>query len=359
MVLSAHLEPVGDVAALGARWRALEERCGGAPSFFLRWLWMESWLSTCVAGQAPMPDVLAVERDGHDVALALVGRGAARRALGAVSALWLNQSGDAAADRPFIEYNGLLAGAQDAGEAARAAMACLARERGWRLLFLSGMAGDAPLLAHLPPARRVVRRDVSPAYFVDLAAVRAGGGEYLALLSGNTRSQIRRSLKELGGEIAVEQALDAATVAGWLEDARALNAGRHADNAWEAEGFRAFLRAITLAGMADGSVELLRFCCNGEVLGYLHNFRHGERAMNYQSAFAAPLSSKSKPGLMCHAAAVTRYAAQGLAHYSLLAGKDRYKQSLSTGTEELEWLALERFSPALEAEALLRRLLRR
>ena len=37
----------------------------------------------------------------------------------------------------------------------------------------------------------------------------------------------------------------------------------------------------------------------------------------------------------------------GLATYSLLAGKDRYKQSLSTGAEELHWLCAERFAPGL------------
>jgi len=82
-------------------------------------------------------------------------------------------------------------------------------------------------------------------------------------------------------------------------------------------------------------------------------------AMNYQSALAEPRTAKDKPGLLCHAAAVAHYAARDLSLYSLLAGKDRYKQSLSTCEESLEWWMIERFSPRLEAEALLRRLLKR
>src|SRR3546814_7335291 len=81
--------------------------------------------------------------------------------------------------------------------------------------------------------------------------------------------------------------------------------------------------------------------------------------MNYQSAFTSGISPKAKPGLMCHAAAVTRYAAEGHAIYSLLAGEDRYKQSLSTGHETLPWWELERFSPGLEAEYMLRKIFRR
>ena len=60
-----------------------------------------------------------------------------------------------------------------------------------------------------------------------------------------------------------------------------------------------------------------------------------------------------------HAAAVGHYAAQDFRLYSLLAGKDRYKQSLSTREEALEWWHVERFSPRLEAEALARRILKR
>jgi CelD/BcsL family acetyltransferase involved in cellulose biosynthesis len=137
---------------------------------------------------------------------------------------------------------------------------------------------------------------------------------------------------------------------------QALNAGRHADNAWDDPAFRRF--AATLANQGE-MVELLRFADSGGTVGLLLNFLHEGTAMNYQSAFAAPRTAKDKPGLLCHAAAVDHYAARGFHLYSLLAGKDRYKQSLATGEEVLEWWQIDRFSPRLEAEAWLRKLLRR
>jgi CelD/BcsL family acetyltransferase involved in cellulose biosynthesis len=229
----------------------------------------------------------------------------------------------------------------------------------WRALRLAGVTPDEPLLAQ-GRFRRCVRTDQSPAYLVDLDAVRGAGGNYLSLLSANTRSQIKRSAKDYGGGTPVMAAAATAAVAdAWLAEMAALNTGRHADNAWDDAGFRAFARALALAGLRNGEVELLRFTLDGALLGLLLNFRYRGRAMNYQSAFAAPLTAKAKPGLMCHAAAVTHYAASGDTLYSLLAGKDRYKQSLATGEEQLEWWTLERFSPRLEAEALLRRLLKR
>ncbi|RVT41679.1 GNAT family N-acetyltransferase [Sphingobium algorifonticola] len=359
MPLAATFSALPDLASLGQRWQALEARSAPGTSIFLGWTWMESWLSTSGA----RPELLAITADGADVALALMGRAMMSRPLGAVASLSLNQAGVAAQDRGFIEYNGLLTAADAPEDVAACAMhACLARND-WRVLRLAGVAPDSPLLGPLPGAprlRRRVRIDESPAYFIDLAAVRAAGGDYLSLLSANTRSQIKRSFKDHGaGQAAIEVAPDGATASAWLAEMAALNVGRHVDNAWDDPLFRAFAQALVQRGLTTGQVELLRIAIGDTLLGYLLNFRHADRAMNYQSAFTAPISPKTKPGLMCHAAAVARYADAGLSVYSLLAGKDRYKQSLATGHETLEWWNLERFSPRLEAEALLRTVLRR
>src|SRR3546814_1051899 len=86
--------------------------------------------------------------------------------------------------------------------------------------------------------------DLTPAYFVDLDGVRLAQGDYLSLLSANSRSQIRRSIREYGAgepEIAIGAADD---IEQWLSEMRALNTGRHADNAWEEPLFRSFAHEI-------------------------------------------------------------------------------------------------------------------
>ena len=341
-----------DRATLAERWQALEARSDG--SFFLGWTWVGAWLDS----YGVRPDLMAVlDEAGQDVALALVGHAMQPRLLGSVATLSLNQSGDPQADRPYIEYNGLLVETGREAEATAAAIAALARRRDWRALTLSGIAPNSPLLAL--SARRRTRTDVSPVYQVDLDAVRAADGDYLSLLSANTRSQIRRAMKDHGGplpDVAIGGLHD---VTRWLEEMAALNGGRHADNAWDNAGFRGFVATLAARGLPSGGVELLRFTDEGGVVGLLVNFVHRGVAMNYQSAFATPRTAKDKPGLLCHAAAVGHYAARDLSRYSLLAGKDRYKQSLATCEDSLEWWVLERFSPRLEAEALLRRVLKR
>jgi len=359
MHLNAHFEDITDLAELERRWRALEKEA--APeSFFLCWTWMGSWLAALDAANITLPQLLCIQNmDDRYIALAFIGQGHAPRKLGKVPALWLNESGHDDGDRPYIEYNGLLCSEANKPAAIHSLYDAIGSQQDWRVFHVSG-AEFGSRLPHVPGVRREVLRDASPAYFVDMEKVRGKAGDYLALLSSNTRSQIRRSLKEEPGELEIARADDGATIDVWLEDMVLLNTGRHADNAWDNAFFRDFAQRITHAGLVDGTVELLRIGVAGEPpLGYLLNFLWAGRAMNYQSAFAQPRSNKSKPGLMCHAAAVSRYADAGLSLYSLLAGKDRYKQSLSTGAEELNWWALERFDWRLEAEALARRLLKR
>ncbi|MCB4862968.1 GNAT family N-acetyltransferase [Sphingobium sp. PNB] len=347
MALTAHFTRLPDLASLAPRWQALESRA--AASFFLGWTWTGAWLES----YAVRPELLAVtDAQGRDIALALFGHALQPRLLGRSATLSLNQSGDPGADRPFIEYNGLLAAKGREGEATRAALQALQNRNDWRTLRLDGIAPDSPLLTI--PARRKTRLDRSPVYQVDLAAVRAA--DYLSLLSANSRAQIRRALKDHGGALPAIAKAAPADIVPWLDEMRSLNTGRHADNAWDDPAFRRFAAALA---SRDEKVELLRFTDGGGTIGLLLNVLHDGVAMNYQSAFAAPRAPKDKPGLLCHAAAVAHYAERGLALYSLLAGKDRYKQSLATREEALEWWQVDRFSPRLEAEAWLRKLLRR
>ncbi|MET0249994.1 MAG: GNAT family N-acetyltransferase [Sphingobium sp.] len=352
MTLRATFTRLPERDALEGRWRVLE--AASEASFFLGWTWTGAWLDS----YGVRPELLSVaDGDGREVALALVGHGRTRRMAGSQATLLLGQSGDVAADRAYVEYNGLLSLRGQEAAAAQAALAAIEKRNDWRVLMLSGVAPGSPLLG--VKGRRQVRMDAAPVYQVDLEAVRAAGGDYLSLLSANTRSQIKRAMKDRGG--ALPQVARAARheCDVWLEEMHALNAGRHADNAWDDAGFRRFVATLVARGQDNGEVDLLRMTDEHGTVGLLVNFVYRGAALNYQSAFAAPMGNKDKPGLLAHAAAVGYYADRGLSLYSLLAGKDRYKQSLSTREETLEWWVVERFSPRLEIEAIARRLLNR
>lgn len=352
MSLRATFTRLPERDALEARWRALEG--AGDASFFLGWTWTGAWLES----YGVRPELLCVtDGEGRDIALALVGHGMTRRLAGPQATLSLGQAGEAGADRAYVEYNGLLSLRGQETGAAWAALAAIEGRNDWRVMTLSGVAPGSPLLG--VKGRRRVRVDASPVYQVDLDAVRGAGGDYLSLLSANTRGQIRRAMKDRAGALPRVARAGPDEQHAWLEEMHALNAGRHADNAWDDAAFRRFVATLVAGGQENGEVDLLRLSDGQGTVGLLVNFVYRGAALNYQSAFAAPLGNKDKPGLLAHAAAVAHYAERGLGLYSLLAGKDRYKQSLATREEALEWWVVERFSPRLEIEALLRRLLNR
>jgi hypothetical protein len=179
-VTTVRVTGVEDFAALGVRWRDLEQRANG--SFFQSWTWVG-----CLARERfPDPVLVEATRDGRTVALALFNR--VRRWIGP-SVLHLGENGSAALDCPYVEQNGVLAEAGDHDELTRM---CLRAVSSQYDLSLSGV--DESVVAAMRQTAGqvvVVRSQASP--FVDLAALRATGTDYLSGRSANTRQQIRRS----------------------------------------------------------------------------------------------------------------------------------------------------------------------
>lgn len=322
---------------LGERWRALEAQADG--SFFQSW----SWVGCRAAVRFPDPWLLAVEEGGCCVALGLFNR---RSSLPWVARLWLNESGQAAADSVHVEHNGLLlARAAPPGLLARLLGGLV--DQG-QCVVLSGVDEAHAAAARATPGLRRDRTHPAQAHVVDLAAVRAAPGGHLALLSANARQQIRRSLRRYGaaGELRVERAASLAEAQAHLAALAHLHqqtwTRRGRPGAFANPDFVAFHAALLEVAWPRGEIDLLRIAAGGQVLGYLYNFRWRGRVANYQSGFdyAAADSAQLKPGLTCHHLAVVMYAAEGQDIYDLLAGNDRYKTSLATGTEKLHWFEL-------------------
>ncbi len=105
---------------------------------------------------------------------------------------------------------------------------------------------------------------------------------------------------------------------------------------------RRFHAALIDRAFPRGEVDLLRVSAGARHVGTLYAFVRDGRAMMYQSGFCYGDDKREKPGLVCHAVAVSHYAAQGFKVYDLLAGGDRYKTSLAADGETLHWAVLHR-----------------
>lgn len=315
------LEPVRDLPALERQWRTLDRT--GAHSFFASWTWASALLQNTSGLH-----VLKATRGGALAGLALCARKPWRRQA------WLNASGKRTLDGIMIEHNGFaLPGGEDAALWEDLVTWFAAGELQADELVVPGTAARGKVRDDL-----IVLDDCRTAYRTPLSGL---GSEGIApLLSRNARQQLRRSLRDFGGELRIAVAPDADTALGYFEKMKALHVRswtrRGRRHAFDNPAFEPFHRVLIPHGIADGSVDLMEITGGDRVLGYLYNFKRNGVVHSYQSGFSDDDRSL-RPGYVCHALAIGHYAKAGMATYDFLAGTNRLKKSFGIETYEMCW----------------------
>jgi CelD/BcsL family acetyltransferase involved in cellulose biosynthesis len=313
-------------------WRDLE--AASRPSYFLSWAWVATWLACLPRHVVPQLAVIIV--GGAPIAACfLAKRLVMHRRVVPSRAVFLNTTGVKKFDRLWIEYNGLVG-----HDVALRDLLRMVPGR-WDELHLPGLheraLGDVTSVADVQIDRRV------PSFFVDLDKARARG--YLALLSGQTRSQVRRAQRE-AGDVRVEIAGDLSHAMDIYSELVTLHTAQ-----WRARGkpgafadpwFDRFHRMLITDRFAHGEIQLVRVRNASGPIGCLYNFTHAGRVLQYQSGMSLFENDKLKPGFVCHAAAIEHAATSGLALYDFLGGDARYKKSLSTDHTWLIWARVQR-----------------
>jgi CelD/BcsL family acetyltransferase involved in cellulose biosynthesis len=346
-------------AALGERWLALEARA--APSFFCSWGWIGSWLAVL----PPERRRLLVEiADGErPAAMAIVVPGARRLFRLVTLPIALLQDSSVESERtPTIEHNGLLA--LRGREAEPALWSAL-----WQALRRNGIAElRIPFVARsrfAPPAGADLRRYASdPAPFIDLAVCRREGRVADALLGRNGREQLRRCRKAYAarGRLSLTAAASVAEAHDYLARLARLHQAtwiaRGKPGSFASPFFVAFHRTLIERRFGAGEIELLRVSAGAEEVGYLYNFRYRDRIYAYQSGLAYEEDPRLKPGLVCHALAIDRAAADpALRIYDFLAGDSRFKRSFANGVEPLDSWAVAAQHPLIRLENTVKKML--
>ncbi|GAA5264664.1 hypothetical protein ACOSOMT5_P1089 [Acidiphilium sp. MT5] len=321
-----------DLRALELDWRALEARADG--SFFTSWIWVSAALATGLT----RPLVVRVTTPHAVVALGIFNR----RSAWFSRCLSLNSVGDPVLDAAYIEHNGPLVD-RDYPQAAAIWWRAIA-DLGAAIVDLPGIA--AASLADLRGMGAISVERRQPAPRRSLAPVRACGGDVTALMSANSRAQLRRAIRsyQRSGPITMTRAATLSEAERVFEQMAVLH-----QRAWHRRGqagamsalFRNFHQPILATGVAAGIVDLWTVTAGDRLIGYLYNFRHGDVVAAYQSGFAYDEAQPhEKPGLVCHAMAIGHYAQAGLAVYDFLAGAARYKSSFADHEAELVWVRL-------------------
>lgn len=276
----------------------------------------------------------------------------------------LNTAAEDAEESPWIEYNDVLCVAgfeEDVGTACLEVIGTL----GWDQLYLNGYPEQGVLARIAAQAGRWrAETEWKVARFADLSALGPQGID--GILSSNTRSQIRRSLKLYGarGDTAVHEAGGVAEAHQFLDDLARL----HRDG-WQRRGkeggfrtpqFVTFHKRL-IEKMWPHGVSLLCARAGDTAFAYLYNFVHAGHVYFYQSGFAYEEDAKLKPGLAAHYLAMHHFLKRGMHEYDFMAGDSRYKQSLANGERKLGWTRIERanvVTAAMHAARSLRRRVR-
>ena len=357
--IRVELRGVGDLSLLGETWRALE--ADAETSWFQSWSWIGCWLAELEP--RVRPDLLVATDDGRIVGLALICRRRnTRRRVIVFRGCYLHETGDPRLDVLTVEYNGFLVRREGSEAIVHEFLRYLGDHvRDCDEFYLSGVGAHYEKLV-ARAGLGVWCRGRSPCPQFSLDELRAGGRDLFSLLSSNTRAQLRRAMRlyEERGPLTIESAPDLDTALAYWAALEELHqsywTSRGEPGAFSNPFFEAMHRRLIEASLERGEVDLLRCSAGGSPIGYLYNFVHRGHVYSYQSGFHYEPDNRLKVGLVSHALAIQRYAAEGHSIYDFMAGDSQYKRSLASRQSELVWLVLQRPLLRFRVEHVLRRL---
>lgn len=352
-------EALPPLSVLEGEWRALET--AGHPSFFTSWQWIGTLLA--VVPPASRPQLLRGTAKGKTVALALLGAHQTRRRYGLVRSrgLYINETGDPRFDSLTIEHNGILAAASCEPLIGDELLAWFAdRHDEADELHVSGS------LLRLPT--EMLRRyglecnhiEVK-SYSVELGRLEETAAGLHAMLSANSRQQLRRALRyfERFGPLSLKEAVTVGEALAFFAAMKTFHCAswerRGRSHSFTGQFFEPFHRLLIERTLAEGGVQLLRASAGDRVIGYLYNFRLGNRIYAYQSGFD-DADRRERPGFVTHALAIRHAFESGAQVYDFMAGRNRLKESFATRCEPMMWHVVQQPRLAFRLEGLAQRL---
>ena len=322
-----------------AEWRHLEERTKSG--FFTSWDWVGTLFATLPAECGL--SLLRLTKHAETVGLAYLAKESALRHLLVWSTrLHFNSPGECLT----IEDNLLLAQPELEGACWDAILRWFAHEQNQAdELVVPGLREplDLTILArHGFYCDKIALRS----YHVDLKRLQGIDGRFVDLLSKNARYQLRKSIRDYGGPVALElqEAKSAEEALDWFDKMKALHIDswtrRRKTHAFSRSFFEAFHRNLIQRTFSSGRIQMLRIDASGCPIGYLYNFRDGMRTYAYQSGFADK-DPGLRPGAVSHSLAIEYNFRLGLAVYDFLAGTNRLKSSFATDHRHLHWTTVQ------------------
>ena len=337
--LAILVEDLPESGALQRLWLSLE--CQSDASFFTSWGWIGTWV-----GSLPRqfhPRLLRVTQGDALIGLAvLVDRKYWRHRLIPVTETHLNATGSPHYDSLTIEYNDILWCQNIPENIKYSVLDRLVRDHIKEELHAPGVQPES-YWSNKPLTKICFSIDSKECNGVDLSQVRVDG-DYLRLISANTRTKIRKVIKALhqGAGLNIRLAEGAPAAEAMYEDLVRLHqqtwVARGKPGAFSNQYVYDFHLQLIRNRLPFGEIQLLSTYSGEKLLGVLYNFVYRGRVYNYQSGIDyTDGNDRLKPGLVIHSMAIEFCARAGFSYYDLMAGDTQYKRSLGTRTNNLNW----------------------
>ena len=319
------------VAELEHKWIALQSQSNA--SAFIAWFWIKQWLAQ---KNLITNNCLCIEvKQGQDtVGLALFGIKTKRVFWGlSFKQYFLHKSGNIKEDQTWIEHNTFLL--HKDYEQQLAAEICQQLSKIEQIDDIKIGLSSPDFINKLNFVDFKIRTELSsPGYFANLAGFTTLD-DYLASLSKNTRSHIKRSIKLLNEKsplrlVLATDATEKNTVLKNIADLhrikwRSTVYGSGFDNPC----FYNFHKGLIQDEHSAQNCRLYTLYQDDIALGHVYLLTQGERWSFYLSALNFNEDNRIKVGLVIHSLVIEQAIKQGVTVYDFLAGEAQYKNSLS------------------------------
>lgn len=258
--------------------------------------------------------------------------------------LELFASGEDEADETCSDYLGLVAAAGYEESVASTFVDALVRGSAgpWDEIVLSAMSGQSALPSLLERALskqgvRVTLEETNASPYIRLPKT---FDEYLGLLKGQKRSQLKKSLRALEAWAGGMPVLDRVRSLGDLEKGKAILERLHKER-WAGDGvyrstkYRAFHDGAMPRLLKDGILDLGWMTVRGEPVVAFYNLRLDGKVYYYQGGRKLDIPDDVRVGVTMHALLIKDAIESGMREYDFLAGVSQYKMALATTTRPL------------------------
>lgn len=337
--------------------------------FFLSKAWISCWLNS-LPKQHSIYFCFAFKESRPIMAILLGENTKIRNYFVKSRGMYLNSTGNKIFDEVTTEYNSLLIDKsltkEDISESLKSIFSAL-DNMNWNELFLpastqSTMNLLSEYFANYETNRfRILCPKEKASHFVDLEKVESDQ-DYLQMISRNSRSKIRQSLKayEQYGPIEIVEASSTNQALSMFDNLIDLHqqewVKRGKKGAFANNYLKTLHKTLITEHYNEGTIQLIEVRAGSHSLGYLYNFVYQDRVYFYQCGFNYSENTKHRPGLVSHFAAIVHNANKGKAEYDFLAGDARYKSSLSTNHNNMYWLVVQKKQFRFSVELRLKKL---